>query len=118
MESGLCISLPNCPAVSEISESAVTREISKLQTIDYFREMLQSTSSSKDAETIQELKKVLNPEAGETEGTLGVVQRFIRESTLDFRVSLLHRLEEVPSRSLEIEADGSYCFGREVRLMR
>jgi len=91
---GLQIKLPNCPAVHEISATAAAREISKLQTIDYFRKMLQSTSTSKDLETIQELKKVLNPEVGHT-GTLGVVQEFIRGSSLDFQVSLLHRLEEV-----------------------
>jgi len=91
---GLQVKLPNCPAVHEISTIAAAREISKLQTIDYFRKMLQSTSTSKDLETIQELKKVLNPEVGPT-GTLAVVQEFIRGSSLDFQVSLLHRLEEV-----------------------
>ena len=111
---GLRITLPNCPAVLEISGAAAAREISKLQTIDYFRKMLQSTSTSKDLETIQELKKVLNPEAGPT-GTLAVVQNFIRGSSLDFQVSLLHRLEEVlfPFVSLRlmkvIVSDGESC---------
>lgn len=88
------IRLPNCPAIYEISAAAAAREISKLQTIDYFRKMLQS-SSSNDPETIQELKKVLNPDP-EARGTLAVVQDFISGSSLDFRLSLLHRLEEVP----------------------
>ena len=87
------IRLPNCPAVYEISAAAASREISKLRTIDYFRDMLQS-SSSNDPETIQKLKKVLEPD-GEATGTLAVVQQFISESSLDFRLSLLHRLEEV-----------------------
>ena len=87
------IKLPNCPAIYEISASAASREISKLQTIDYFRKMLQS-SSSNDPETILELKKVLHPDP-EARGTLAVVQDFISGSSLDFRLSLLHRLEEV-----------------------
>jgi len=87
------IKLPNCPAIYEISAAAAAREISKLQTIDYFREMLQS-SSTNDPETIQQLKKVLEADP-EARGTLAVVQEFIRESSLDFRLSLLHRLEEV-----------------------
>jgi hypothetical protein len=87
------IRLPNCPAVYEISAAAASREISKLQTIDYFRNMLQS-SSTNDPETIQQLKKVLEPD-GEATGTLAVVQEFISGSSLDFRLSLLHRLEEV-----------------------
>jgi hypothetical protein len=90
------IKLPNCPAIYEISAAAATREISKLQTIDYFREMLQS-SSTNDPETIQQLKKVLEPDP-DAHGTLAVVQEFIRESSLDFRLSLLHRLEEVCQR--------------------
>lgn len=90
------IKLPNCPAVHEISVAAAAREISKLQTIDYFRKMLQSSSSSRDAETIQELKKVLSPDVVAT-GTLAVVQDFIRGSSLDFQISLLDRLEEVTS---------------------
>ena len=91
------IRLPNCPAIYEISASAATREISKLQTIDYFRKMFQS-SSTNDPETIQELKKVLNPDP-EATGTLAVVQDFISGSSLDFRLSLLHRLEELLYRS-------------------
>lgn len=87
------IKLPNCPAIFEISAAAASREISKLQTIDYFRKMLQS-SSINDPETIQELKKVLNPDP-EAQGTLAVVQGFISGSSLEFRLSLLHRLEEV-----------------------
>jgi hypothetical protein len=87
------IRLPNCPAVHEISAAAASREISKLRTIDYFRDMLQS-SSTNDPETIKKLKKVLEPD-GEATGTLAVVQQFISESSLDFRLSLLHRLEEV-----------------------
>ena len=55
--------------------------------------MLQS-SSINDLETIQELKKVLHPDA-EATGTLAVVQEFISGSSLEFRLSLLHRLEEV-----------------------
>jgi hypothetical protein len=105
------IKLPNCPAVHEISVAAAAREISKLQTIDYFRKMLQSTSSSRDAETIQELKKVLSPDVVAT-GTLAVVQDFIRRSSLDFQISLLHRLEEVnsPGSCLTkvIISDGEY----------
>jgi hypothetical protein len=87
------IKLPNCPAIFEVSAAAASREISKLQTIDYFRKMLQS-SSINDPETIQELKKVLNPDP-EAQGTLAVVQGFISGSSLEFRLSLLHRLEEV-----------------------
>ena len=90
------IRLPNCPAVHEISAQAAAREISKLQTIDYFRKMLQS-SEINDLETIAELKKVLHPDP-EATGTLAVVQEFISGSSLDFRLSLLHRLEEVRVR--------------------
>src|SRR5579862_8427313 len=93
----LRIKLPNCPAIYEISATAATREISKLQTIDYFRKMFQS-SSTNDPETIQELKKVLHPDP-EATGTLVVVQDFISGSSLDFRLSLLHRLEELLYRS-------------------
>ena len=90
---GIRIRLPNCPAIHEISATAAAREISKLQTIDYFRKMLQS-SQANDLETIAELKKVLNPDP-EATGTLAVVQKFVGGSSLDFRLSLLHRLEEV-----------------------
>jgi hypothetical protein len=108
------IKLPNCPAIYEISASAASREISKLQTIDYFRKMLQS-SSINDPETIQELKKVLNPDP-EARGTLAVVQEFISGSSLEFRLSLLHRLEEV--LFIWSLVDISYCIEREVLLMR
>jgi hypothetical protein len=91
------IKLPNCPAIYEISATAAAREISKLQTIDYFRKMFQS-SSSNDPETIIELKKVLTPDP-EATGTLAVVQDFISGSSLDFRLSLLHRLEELQYRN-------------------
>ena len=96
-ETEVRIKVPNCPAIYEISAAAATREISKLQTIDYFRKMLQS-SFSNDLETIQELKKVLNPDP-EATGTLAVVQDFISGSSLDFRLSLLHRLEELLHRN-------------------
>ena len=109
------IKLPNCPAINEISASAASREISKLQTIDYFRKMLQS-SSSNDPETILELKKVLHPDP-EARGTLAVVQEFISGSSLDFRLSLLHRLEEVPLPLL-IVADDSYCIEVGILLKR
>jgi hypothetical protein len=87
------IRLLNCPAIQEISATAAAREISKLQTIDYFRQMLQS-SDQDDLDTIQELKKVLRADP-EAEETLAIVQDFISSSSLDFRLSLLHRLEEV-----------------------
>ena len=95
---GNCIkSLLISPAIYEISAAAASREISKLQTIDYFRKMLQSASVN-DLETIQELKKVLQPDS-EATGTLAIVQDFISASSLEFRLSLLHRLEEVyPTR--------------------
>lgn len=96
-EEEIRIRLPNCPAIYEISAIAASREISKLQTIDYFRKMLQPSSSSDD-EAIQELKRVLHPDP-EAQGTLQVVQRFIGSSSLDFRLSLLHRLEELLYRS-------------------
>jgi len=97
-ESGeIRLTLPNCPAIHEISASAATREISKLQTIDYFRKMLQP-SSSNDRETIQELRKVLHLDP-EAQGTLAIVQEFINGSSLDFRLSLLHRLEELLYRN-------------------
>ena len=102
-ESDIRIKLPNwyhplgecsfSPAIYEISAAAASREISKLQTIDYFRKMLQSASVN-DLETIQELKKVLQPDS-EASGTLAIVQEFISGSSLEFRLSLLHRLEEV-----------------------
>ena len=108
------IKLPNCPAILEISASAASREISKLQTIDYFRNMLQS-SSTNDPETILELKKVLNPDP-EATGTLAVVQEFISGSSLDFRLSLLHRLEEVLLPIVTV--DDSCSIGVEVLSMR
>lgn len=55
--------------------------------------MLQSASVN-DLETIQELKKMLQPDS-EASGTLAIVQDFISGSSLEFRLSLLHRLEEV-----------------------
>ena len=113
-EEEIRIKLPNCPAIYEISAAAASREISKLQTIDYFRRMLQS-SSADDAEAIQQLKRVLNPDQ-EATGTLAVVQEFISGSSLDFRLSLLHRLEEVvPSAG---DADASRYIEQEVLLKR
>jgi len=110
------IRLPNCPAVHEISAQAASREISKLQTIDYFRKMLQS-SQINDLETIAELKKVLHPDP-EATGTLVVVQEFISGSSLDFRLSLLHRLEEVRLGVAVRWVDCSCCFEAEVLLTR
>jgi hypothetical protein len=93
MDEDTKIKLLNCPAIQEISVAAATREIQKLLAIEYFRKMFQSSSSS-DPETIQKLKKVLHPDP-EATGTLAVVQEFVHESSLDFRLSLLNRLEEV-----------------------
>ena len=106
------IKLPNCPAIHEISPTAVSRELSKLQTIEYFRKMFQS-SSSNDPEIILELNRVLHPDP-EATGTLAVVQDFINGSSLDFRLSLLHRLEEVLCLCGWINR--SFCIGVEVPL--